>query len=73
MSRHLLAIGSFFVVVKFISVCFAIKARVLLLHIANGGLMEVLWLWKRLVKEDEGDDGNFSSRQDASSDVAAET
>ncbi|GLT62969.1 hypothetical protein SLA2020_355690 [Shorea laevis] len=73
LSRHLLTIGSFFVVVKFISVCFAIKARVLLLHIANGGLMEVLWLWKHLVKEDEGDDGNFSSRQDASSDVAAET
>ncbi|GLT93640.1 hypothetical protein SLE2022_114230 [Rubroshorea leprosula] len=73
LSRHLLAIGSFFVVVKFISICFTIKARVLLLHVANGGLMEVLWLWKHLVKEDEGDDGNFSSRQDASSDVAAET
>ncbi|XP_031407164.1 uncharacterized protein LOC116215549 isoform X2 [Punica granatum] len=28
------------------SVCFALRTRVFLLHVSNGGLMQVLWLWR---------------------------
>ncbi|XP_042513460.1 uncharacterized protein LOC122088308 [Macadamia integrifolia] len=50
---HLLGIGSFFVLVKFVSVCFTVQGRVFLSHVGNGGLMQVLWLWRKLLEERE--------------------
>ncbi|XWS14840.1 hypothetical protein CRYUN_Cryun35bG0043100 [Craigia yunnanensis] len=71
MKCQLLAIGGFFVVVKFVSTYFAIRTRVFLLHVVNGGLMQVLWLWRSLLEENGGDEGNLFSMQDGSS--AADT
>lgn len=65
--RQLLSISCFFVL-KFISAYFSIKARVFLLHVANGGLMQVLWFWRYLVEENgKRSEENSISNQDASS------
>ncbi|KAK8623447.1 hypothetical protein V6N13_118332 [Hibiscus sabdariffa] len=48
MKWQLLAMCGFFVVFKFVSAYFAIQTRVFLSHVANGGLMQVLWLWRSL-------------------------
>lgn len=37
-----------FVVLKLIATSFASRSWIFLLHVANGGLMQILWLWKRL-------------------------
>ncbi|GAB4852422.1 hypothetical protein Ancab_016617 [Ancistrocladus abbreviatus] len=50
---YLVGIGSFCVVLKLIAMSFAIQGRVLLLHIANGGLMQILWLWRGLIKDNQ--------------------
>lgn len=47
---HLVAIGCFFILVKLLSTYFAPTGRVLLLHVCNGGLLQILWLWKNLVE-----------------------
>ncbi|XP_022772948.1 uncharacterized protein LOC111315481 [Durio zibethinus] len=61
----LMAMGGFFAVVKFVSTYFAMRTRVFLLHVANGGLMQVLWLWRSLLEENGGrDGGNLFSMQD---------
>ncbi|XVE95084.1 hypothetical protein REPUB_Repub02eG0065700 [Reevesia pubescens] len=70
MKWQLLAISGFFVVVKFVSTYFAMRTRVYLLHVANGGLMQVLWLWRSLLKENGG---NLLSMQDGSSAADAES
>ncbi|KAK4745652.1 hypothetical protein SAY87_011964 [Trapa incisa] len=44
--RHLTTIGCIFLLVKLASLCLALRTRVFLLHVANGGLMQVLWLWR---------------------------
>ncbi|PKI46944.1 uncharacterized protein LOC116215549 isoform X1 [Punica granatum] len=44
--RHLTTTGFIFLLVKIASVCFALRTRVFLLHVSNGGLMQVLWLWR---------------------------
>lgn len=69
MKWQLLAIGGFFVVVKFVSVYFAIQNRVFLSHVGNGGLLQVLWLWKSLLEEN----GDLFSAQDGSSAAGAES
>uniref|UniRef100_A0A2N9F235 Uncharacterized protein n=1 Tax=Fagus sylvatica TaxID=28930 RepID=A0A2N9F235_FAGSY len=43
---HLMGIACFFVLIKFLSTNFAIQPRIFLLHLANGGLMQLLWLWR---------------------------
>lgn len=48
---RLLGIASFFVLVKVTSSYFS-GANSLLLHAANGGLMQVLWNWKEIQKLD---------------------
>ncbi|XP_039023593.1 uncharacterized protein LOC120156322 isoform X2 [Hibiscus syriacus] len=68
---QLLAMGGFFVVFKFVSAFFAIRTRVFLLHVSNGGLMQVMWLWRSL-EAGYGDD-SFSLKdgsQSSSSGVA---
>lgn len=43
---HFLGMYCIFVFVKFMSTWFATPLRVFLLHVANGGLMQILWLWR---------------------------
>ncbi|RWW36806.1 hypothetical protein BHE74_00058141, partial [Ensete ventricosum] len=52
-NTYLLGIGSFFVFVKFVSLCFKVQGKVLLSHIGNGGLMQVLWLARKLQQTDD--------------------
>ncbi|XP_043809219.1 uncharacterized protein LOC110606485 isoform X2 [Manihot esculenta] len=64
----LASISCLFVLTKVISTYFAARAQVFLLHVANGGLLQVLWLWRQLLKEnDEPTKENvFSSDQEPS-------
>lgn len=60
----LFGIGCFFFLFKIISTYFAVHAKVFLLHVANGGLMQVLWLRRDLWKENaEGNEENFCADQ----------
>ncbi|KAM5565941.1 hypothetical protein ABKV19_019781 [Rosa sericea] len=55
--KHLIGIGCLFAAVKFISYGLPIPAQVFLLNVANGGFLQVLWLWRGLLnKSDEEDD-----------------
>ncbi|XP_062099589.1 uncharacterized protein LOC133805423 isoform X1 [Humulus lupulus] len=49
-NRNLIVIGCFFVLVKFISAFFGRIGNVFLLHVGNGGFLQVLWLWTSLLK-----------------------
>lgn len=40
-----------FVFVKFTSTWFATQPRVFFLHVANGGLMQLLWYWRNLMED----------------------
>ncbi|GAV58005.1 hypothetical protein CFOL_v3_01541 [Cephalotus follicularis] len=51
LSWHLLGIGCFYVLLKLISLSFAVQGPIFLLHVSNGGLMQVLWLWRNFLKE----------------------
>ncbi|KAK7321616.1 hypothetical protein VNO77_32432 [Canavalia gladiata] len=50
---HLLGMYCLFVFVKFMSTWFAVLPRVFLLHVANGGLMQVLWYWRKFMEDAE--------------------
>ncbi|XP_077220667.1 uncharacterized protein LOC143854534 isoform X2 [Tasmannia lanceolata] len=64
----LIGVGSFFVLVKFISLYFSIQGRAFLSHVGNGGLMQVLWLAKKLQEAhaDENEKRAQFSHPDAS-------
>ncbi|KAJ9166385.1 hypothetical protein P3X46_021151 [Hevea brasiliensis] len=64
----LVSISCFFVLVKVISAYFAARTQVFLLHVANGGLLQVLWLWRQLLKEndDRNKENFFTGDQDSS-------
>ncbi|PON65579.1 hypothetical protein PanWU01x14_115910 [Parasponia andersonii] len=47
---NLVGVGCIFVFIKFVSAFFGLRGKVFLLHVANGGFLQVLWLWKSLVK-----------------------
>ncbi|GAB2269568.1 hypothetical protein Dimus_004488 [Dionaea muscipula] len=52
--RCLAVIGCFCVVLKLIAPSFSVQGggvRVFLLFVANGGLLQILWLWQGLLKE----------------------
>ncbi|KAI3957082.1 hypothetical protein MKX01_004373 [Papaver californicum] len=51
LKKNLVAIGVFFVFVKVVSAYLALGASVLLSHVGNGGLLQVLWLWRKLHAE----------------------
>ncbi|BFG18199.1 hypothetical protein CerSpe_044730 [Prunus speciosa] len=54
LEKHFLGIGCFLAAIKFVSAGLPMQARVFLLHVANGGFMQVLWLWRGLLnKRDE--------------------
>ncbi|KAK9270880.1 hypothetical protein L1049_026466 [Liquidambar formosana] len=67
LSWHLVGISCFFVLVKFVSAYFALQGQLFLLHVANGGLMQVLWLWRNILQE--RDKGNVET---ASTDMGAD-
>ncbi|TKY57936.1 hypothetical protein E2542_SST14990 [Spatholobus suberectus] len=48
---HLLGMYCIFVFVKFMSTWFATPPHVFLLHVANGGLMQVLWHWRNFMED----------------------
>ncbi|KAL2894906.1 Hydroxyacylglutathione hydrolase [Bienertia sinuspersici] len=47
-NRNFLGIACIFVVLKLVAASFAGQSWTFLLHMANGGLMQILWLWKKL-------------------------
>lgn len=51
---HLVLICCLFALAKIISTHFVARGKIFLLHIANGGLMQALWLWKnyQMTKKD---------------------
>ncbi|KAL5558723.1 hypothetical protein UlMin_034934 [Ulmus minor] len=49
LDRNLIGIGCFFVLLKFAAAYFGTRGKFFLLHAGNGGLMQVLWLWKNLL------------------------
>ncbi|XP_065880966.1 uncharacterized protein [Euphorbia lathyris] len=53
LNMPLVVISCLFVIIKAASTVFAARTQVLLLHIANGGLMQVLWIWRNLLTENE--------------------
>ena len=61
---HLMGIACFFVLIKFLSTNFAIQPRIFLLHLANGGLMQLLWLWRE--ERDKSNGEVYLMDQDAS-------
>ncbi|KAA8538254.1 hypothetical protein F0562_027923 [Nyssa sinensis] len=72
LSQNLLGIGCFFVLVKIIFTYFLVPGQIFLLHVANGGLMQVLWFWKSLLEEQDRDDRESSLLEDASTAMNAE-
>lgn len=62
---QLWGIGMFFVLIKFIPLCINVQGMLLLPHIGNGGLMQILWLAKeqhqtRAVEDQESSVANIS-------------
>ncbi|CAJ1972769.1 unnamed protein product [Sphenostylis stenocarpa] len=59
---HLLGMYCIFVFVKIMSTWFATLPRVFLLHVASGGLMQVLWRWKIFIEDakNQQEMSNFS-------------
>ncbi|KAM7520897.1 hypothetical protein LguiB_019859 [Lonicera macranthoides] len=55
-SWHIFGMGCFFLLVKLVSVYFS-GGQVFLLNAANGGLMQIFWLWKSLQQELYGEKG----------------
>ncbi|ESW32957.1 hypothetical protein PHAVU_001G032000 [Phaseolus vulgaris] len=60
---HLLGMYFIFVFVKIMSSWFATLPRVFLLHVASGGLMQVLWHWRNLIEDakNQQETSNFSN------------
>ncbi|CAJ2675289.1 unnamed protein product [Trifolium pratense] len=48
---HRLGLCGLFVLVKFTSKWFSTQPGVFLLHVANGGLMQLLWHWRNFVED----------------------
>ncbi|KAL8144055.1 hypothetical protein V2J09_017087 [Rumex salicifolius] len=51
LDRHVVAIGCFCILLKFLSLSLPVQGQIFLLHVANGGLLQVLWLWRSSLKE----------------------
>nr|KJB14200.1 hypothetical protein B456_002G137100 [Gossypium raimondii] len=62
MKWQVLWMGGLFVVIKLVCAWFGIGTRVFLLHVANGGLMQVLWQWRSSLAENGSmEDGSTPS------------
>ncbi|WOL10919.1 hypothetical protein Cni_G19678 [Canna indica] len=64
--KYLRGIGSFFVFVKLVSLCFTMQGKVLLSHIGNGGLVQLLWLARKLQQTDDPKNQKMQSTNDSS-------
>ncbi|KAI4366507.1 hypothetical protein MLD38_022378 [Melastoma candidum] len=53
--KFLIAVGCFFTILKFASGRCALGARIFLLHVANGGFMQIFWLWRTMTSQTEAD------------------
>ncbi|KAF9587686.1 hypothetical protein IFM89_004518 [Coptis chinensis] len=58
---HLLGISFIFVFAKVASSFVTVGGQVFLSHVGNGGLMQVLWFWKKMRKESESNEMEKSS------------
>ncbi|RDX65628.1 hypothetical protein CR513_55698, partial [Mucuna pruriens] len=58
---HLLGMYCIFLFVKFMSTWFATLPRVFLMHVANGGLMQVLWYWRNFMEDGKNKQETSSS------------
>nr|GLL18309.1 uncharacterized protein LOC109149321 [Ipomoea trifida] len=54
LTLQLLGIGSFFALLKSISIFFTPGVKVFLLHLVNGGLMQILWNLRILTRKEKG-------------------
>ncbi|KAI3831619.1 hypothetical protein MKX03_017467 [Papaver bracteatum] len=52
---NLVAVGVFFVSVKFVAAYLAVGGKVLFSHVGNGGLLQVLWAWRKIQEEGDSD------------------
>ncbi|RZC44455.1 hypothetical protein C5167_037417 [Papaver somniferum] len=52
LKKTLVAVGVFFIFVKVVSAYLALRGSLLLSHVGNGGLLQVLWLWRKLNEVD---------------------
>ncbi|KAI3903448.1 hypothetical protein MKW98_032102 [Papaver atlanticum] len=55
LKMNLVVIGAFFVFVKVVAAFLAVGGRVLLSHVGNGGLLQVLWVWRKIQEERNSD------------------
>ncbi|KAL9272785.1 hypothetical protein AKJ16_DCAP19262 [Drosera capensis] len=53
MRRDLVVVGCFCIAFKLIALAVAVRGQVFLLHVANGGLMQLVWVWRRLLVDDQ--------------------
>ncbi|KAK1275898.1 hypothetical protein QJS04_geneDACA015977 [Acorus gramineus] len=53
--QQLLCIGAFFVFVKYVSLYCATRGRAFFSHVGNGGLMQIIWLMKKLHEAENGE------------------
>lgn len=58
---HFIGISFLFVVVKVLSTRFSLGGQVFLSHVGNGGLLQVIWLWKKLREEGDNSENETSS------------
>ncbi|KAI3880133.1 hypothetical protein MKW92_018414 [Papaver armeniacum] len=55
LKMNLVVIGAFFVFVKVVAAFLAVGGKVLLSHVGNGGLLQVLWMWRKIQEERDSD------------------
>lgn len=65
LEKHLFSLGCLFAAVKFISNGLPMQAQVLLLNVANGGFLQVLWRWRGLLNKSD-DEEDVDNSTDAS-------
>ncbi|KAL9249592.1 hypothetical protein AKJ16_DCAP15177 [Drosera capensis] len=53
MRWDLVVVGCFCIALKLIASAVAVRGQLFLLHVANGGLMQLLWVWRRLLKDEQ--------------------
>ncbi|KAK3029120.1 hypothetical protein RJ639_038825 [Escallonia herrerae] len=71
LSWHLVGMGCFFILVRVLAAYVTAGARVFLWYAANGGLMQIWWLWKSLPEEDRNN-GEHALQDRVSTSMIAE-
>ncbi|XP_052202858.1 uncharacterized protein LOC127808378 isoform X1 [Diospyros lotus] len=63
---HLCRIGGFLALAKIMLSYYKVQGGMFLLHAANGGLMQILWLWRNSTEKQDMDTGDYTLQQDSS-------